>query len=246
MEAPLAASFDRAAERYERGRPGWPAAAVDALGLAPDAEVLDLGAGTGKLTRLLVPRAARVVAVEPLDGMRALLEQLVPGAEALAGTAEAITLGDRAVDAVVCGESFHWFDGPRALAEIDRVLRPGGLLAVLFNRPGGRTEPSVHGVSALLNERGHPQRQYERIESGAWLEPFAGAPFSGPRELRVPNVPRQTREELLDHLSSVSWVAGLEEDEYAALLADLRALLPETTYTRPWETQLLLFEHASI
>jgi ubiquinone/menaquinone biosynthesis C-methylase UbiE len=244
--APLAESFDRAAERYERGRPGWPEEAVAALGLPPEAVVLDLAAGTGKLTRLLVERFARVVAVEPLPGMRAILEREAPRAEARAGTAEEIPLPDAAVDAVLCGEAFHWFDGPRAVEEIGRVLRPGGVLAVLFNRPAGPIEPRVHGVSQLLRERGHPHRQSDRISSGEWLEPFAGSLFAEPRELRFPNPQRSSRARTLDYLASVSWIAGLERAERESLLDDLRELLPDTTFTWPWETRLLLFERASI
>src|SRR3954463_6409624 len=109
-----ARSFDALAAEYERGRPGWPAAALDAmadrLGLHASSTVLDLAAGTGKLTRLLVPRFATVIAVEPLDGMRAVLERVVPGVRALAGTAESIPLEDASVDAVVVAEAFHWFD----------------------------------------------------------------------------------------------------------------------------------------
>ena len=245
MEAPLATSFEAAAERYERGRPGWPVAAIEALGLSPASEVLDLAAGTGKLTRLLTRRFSRVVAVEPLPGMRGILEREAPLAEVLAGSAEEIPLPADSVDAVVSAEAFHWFDGPQAVAEIARVLRPGGLLAVLFNRTSAPIEPHVHGVSALLRERGHPHRQHERIDSGAWLEAFAGSPFRGPREQRFANVHRQTRERMLDYFASVSWIAGLDEAERESLLAELQALLPDTSYTVSWETRLLVFEYAS-
>ena len=124
-EAPPDA-FGRTAREYELGRPGWPDELLDRvvaeLGLHEDAEVLDLGAGTGKLTRALVPRFARVVAVEPDDAMRAVLEEVVPGAEALAGRGDAIPLGDGELDAVFSAEAFHWFadrrvgrrDRPRA------------------------------------------------------------------------------------------------------------------------------------
>ena len=97
---------------------------VDALAIGPGRDVLDLAAGTGKLTRLLVPTGAHVVAVEPVPAMRALLTDV----DALDGTAEAIPLPDASVDAVTVGQAFHWFDPPTALAEIDRVLRPGGRL----------------------------------------------------------------------------------------------------------------------
>ena len=105
-----AGAFDAAAEAYDRGRPGWPEAALDAiagrLGLSPESAVLDLAAGTGKLTRMLVARFASVTAVEPLDGMRAVLGRVAPGARAIAGTAEAIPLADSAVDAVFVAEAF--------------------------------------------------------------------------------------------------------------------------------------------
>jgi len=133
-----ARSFDGAARSYELGRPGWPREAVEIaarrLGLERGAAVLDLAAGTGKLTRLLAGRFASVTAVEPLPGMRAVLGAEVPGALALAGTAEAIPIADASVDAVFVAEAFHWFDPVPAVAELARVLRPGGGVAVLYNQ----------------------------------------------------------------------------------------------------------------
>src|SRR5688500_15301327 len=119
----LARSFGRAAEAYERGRPGYAEAALDAIGLAPETVVLDLAAGTGKLTRQLVGRFARVIAVEPLDGMRAVLERVVPQAEAVSGSADAIPVEADSIDAVFVGEAFHWFATDAAVREIARVLR---------------------------------------------------------------------------------------------------------------------------
>ena len=117
-----------AADVYERGRPDYPAAAiakiVERLGLRPGRTVLDLAAGTGKLTRLLAPSGANVIAVEPVHEMRAELERRVPGIAALAGTAERIPLTDGYVDAVTVGQAFHWFDADKALREIHRVLTP--------------------------------------------------------------------------------------------------------------------------
>ena len=131
------AGFTAAAEVYERARPGYPDEAVawvaERLGIGPGRDVLDLAAGTGKLTRQLVPLGARIVAVEPIDAMRAELERAVPAVEALAGTAEAIPLADASVDAVTCAQAFHWFRPDEAAREIRRVLRPGGGLALLWN-----------------------------------------------------------------------------------------------------------------
>ena len=129
-EAPPDA-FGRTAREYELGRPGWPDELLDQvvaeLGLGPAADVLDLGAGTGKLTRELVPRFARVVAVEPDDAMRAVLEEVVPGAEALAGRGESIPLADASVDAVFSAEAFHWSPrtsrSPRSRVCCDRAGR---------------------------------------------------------------------------------------------------------------------------
>jgi SAM-dependent methyltransferase len=137
-EAPPDA-FGRTAREYELGRPGWPEElldqVIDGLGLEPVAEVLDLGAGTGKLTRELVPRFERVVAVEPDDAMRAVLEEVVPGAKALVGRGEAIPLADGSVDAVFSAEAFHWFAGGESVAEIARVLRPRGALVIRADHP---------------------------------------------------------------------------------------------------------------
>lgn len=133
MVHPAAArGFSRSSALYERARPGYPPAAVawlaECLGIGPGAAVLDLAAGTGRLTRLLATTGADVVAVEPVAEMRAAI-----GSGALAGTAEAIPVADGRVDAVTVGEAFHWFDGLRALAEIHRVLRPGGRLGLAIS-----------------------------------------------------------------------------------------------------------------
>ena len=141
-ETPYAQSFERVADVYDRVRPPFSEHVVDhvlaSLGLDGRSVVLDLGAGTGRLTRLLVPRVGHVVAVEPLSGMRAILERQVPDAEALDGTAHAIPVADGAVDAVLVGEALHWFHDLPALREIRRVLRGALGLAPLwtvYDRP---------------------------------------------------------------------------------------------------------------
>ena len=136
-----AGSGERWPDDYERGRPGYPSEVVAIPGVPSASTVLDLGAGTGKLTRLLVTAFRRVVAVEPADAMRRVLERLCPEAQVLAGSAEEIPLADASVDAVFAAEAFHWFDGERALVEIARVLRPRGALVVMWNLPAGPTSP---------------------------------------------------------------------------------------------------------
>ena len=148
----LAASFARSADAYERARPGYApeavAALVERLDLGPGSVVVDLAAGTGKLARQLVPSGARIIAVEPLAEMRSLVPA---GIEVLDGTAEAIPLPTASADAVTVAQAFHWFDAEAARREIERVLRPGGLLALVSNR----REPSAFD-DVLARHRTHP------------------------------------------------------------------------------------------
>jgi ubiquinone/menaquinone biosynthesis C-methylase UbiE len=148
-------SFDGVAEQYERARPLYADGAVawiaERLAIRAGSRVLDLAAGTGKLTRQLVALGADVVAVEPGDEMRRVLERVVPEAEVLAGTAEEIPLPDASVDAVTVGQAFHWFDAERALAEIRRVLRTGGGAALLWNY-WDKEDELLGAVDRLLQE----------------------------------------------------------------------------------------------
>ncbi|HMJ74516.1 MAG TPA: methyltransferase domain-containing protein, partial [Iamia sp.] len=160
-----AEGFSAGADDYERGRPSYPADAVEVLcrqlGIGPGARVLDLAAGTGKLTRLLVPTGAEVVAVEPVSEMRRRLRANVPQALVLDGTAEKLPLPDRSVDAVTVAQAFHWFDPEVALKEIAWVLKPGGGLGLIWNERDTR-EPWVDELSRLIrwNDRGEFQVPY--------------------------------------------------------------------------------------
>jgi len=226
-------SFGSAAADYELGRPGWPVEAVDAPGIAHDATVLDLAAGTGKLTRVLVERFAHVTAVEPLDGMRAVLEDLVPGAEALAGEAESIPLGDASVDAVFVAEAFHWFGGPAAAAEIARVLRPGGTLVVMWNERGGPTTPPLPDeYRRRVRERRKATAAWP-YGDGKWRAALEGGPFGPIGQTSVPSVHELDRETMLASVRSWSWIASLSEDEREAEIDALRALLPDGAWTIP-------------
>lgn len=156
-------SFGSEASRYALMRPPYPAAAVDfVLAETPEPlRILDLGAGTGKLTASLIGRAAEVCAVEPDDEMRALLTEHVPLARAMAGSAEHIPLPDASVDAIVAGQAFHWFARPAADREMARVLRPGGVVGLIWNFP----DRAVEWVPKLY--------QLTRDRSGPWSSEHA-------------------------------------------------------------------------
>jgi SAM-dependent methyltransferase len=242
-----AGSADRWPADYERGRPGWPPEVVDVAGAPSSATVLDLGAGTGKLTRLLVGRFDHVIAVEPADEMRRRLVALVPEAEALAGTAEQIPLADASADAVFAAESFHWFDNEHALGEIARVLRPRGALVVMWNLPAAPTEPSIEAVEQLLTERGPARDEVghepldlhtDRYESGEWRRALERSLFGRLEETRLPNCQTLDREGLVAFFASMGWLADRPDAERLALLDDVRSLLTVDEYERHWETHL--------
>ncbi len=229
-EAPPDA-FGRTAREYELGRPGWPEELLDEvvteLGLEPVAEVLDLGAGTGKLTRLLVPRFARVVAVEPDNAMRAVLQEVVSAAKALAGRSEAIPLADGSVDAVFSAEAFHWFAGEESVAEIARVLRPRGALVIFWNIPVDFADLGEE-VEAVIDEAfqrgGVPG--LPRVLSGEWRRPVVDGPFEELCEAEVERDVLNTRDEWIANLLSVSSIAHQSEEDRAAFARRLRELVP--------------------
>jgi len=233
--------FGRVAGDYELGRPSWPPAAVELvareLQLDFGSRVLDLGAGTGKLTQLLLERFGTVVALEPDAGMRALAPD---GAEALEGAAESIPAPDGSFAAVFCGESFHWFDWPRAIPEIARVLAPGGGLALLWNRPSGGLN-SVDWppeVGQALDQIADPIPPEHRYMSFAWREALAGSDFGEPRFASFPNGGMLERERLLARIASWSHVASLAEDARQTLLQEIAAHLTEPAYPTRLETHV--------
>lgn len=227
QRAQLARSFDRAADEYERGRPSYPAEAVawlvDVFALGPGRSVLDLAAGTGKLTRLLVPSGARVVAVEPLDEMRAYVERVAPGARALPGSAEVIPLGDETVDAVTVAQAFHWFDVDRALREIHRVLRPGGGVAVLWNT---REESELERrITALIGEHSAEAPRRDEVDPARVL-PRSGL-FGEVEHRRFRHVQELDDDAFVARFTSISYVAAAPSDERERLVAQLRELVAD-------------------
>lgn len=242
-----AGSLERWPSEYERGRPGWPPEVVEIPRLPSAATVLDLGAGTGKLTRLLVSRFERVVAIEPAEAMRHLLASLCPEAETLTGSAEEIPLASASVDAVFAAEAFHKFDGERAVAEIARILRPSGALILLWNLPAGPTEPSIAAAEQLLHRRSPDPAELgydpvdlntDRYSSGEWRRPFAASPFEELQAARLPNPQTVDREGLVSFFASMGWIADLPDEERLPLLDEVRSLLTAAEYRRQWETHV--------
>lgn len=239
---PSAARFGDVADRYERARPLYPDAALAHLaarcGLLPGTPVLDLGAGTGKLTRQLAALGAEVVAVEPSAGMRAQLAANLPGVQVVDATAEDIPLRDASVDIVTAGQAFHWFRTTAALDEIARVLRPGGWLALLWNE-----RPEAGWAAAAWDLRQELAGFTRTYAGNGWEYVLAADDRFGPRRVARYDVEVSTTVELeLVDTESRSWVHAIDEARRHRVLDGLRgfyATHPETagrtelTYDRP-------------
>lgn len=205
-------SFGPVAHIYERGRPPYPPAAVDWLLPAGRPRVLDLGAGTGKLTRQLYERDLPVTAVDPSDGMLAELRRVLPGVPAHLGSAERIPLPDGSADAVLMAQAWHWVEPARAVPEIARVLSPGGRLGMLWNLRDD-TEDWVRRLGEIIDNT--------EQDRGVTV----GAPF-GPVELREFRWTHHiTADALLDLVASRSHLILAPPDERAAVLAQVRQLM---------------------
>jgi SAM-dependent methyltransferase len=218
-------AFGAQAAAYAVGRPGYPAEAVTWV-LPPEARlVLDLAAGTGRLAERLLDLGVDVVAVEPDAAMRA---HVPSAARAMDGTAEAIPLDDCSVDAVVVGTAFHWFDAPRAMAEIHRVLRPGGTVGVLWNLLDDSV-PWVHAFCDVLDAEARAS-----IVDPDQEPPYQDVPgMSRPERRNVPHAERYDVDRLLTYVMSWSQTILLPDDRRVARLDEVRAVAPGASFDLP-------------
>lgn len=217
-----ARGFEAGAAAYEVARPGYPDEAVavlrDEVGIAAGTLVLDLAAGTGKLTRRLVELGASVSAVEPVAAMRGQLAAVLPQVEVVDGTAEAIPVADASVDVVAVAQAFHWFDAPAALGEIARVLRPGGRLVLLWNERDERT-PWVAEMSRLITWHERTVSRYQHVD---WAEIVAASGRFGLLQERAVDWDQPiTRDLLAERVRSISYIAAMPSPQREALAAEV-------------------------
>jgi SAM-dependent methyltransferase len=215
-----ATAFAAVADAYEKARPGYPEEAVRWLTGDEPLDVVDLGAGTGKLTRSLVALGHRVTAIEPLPEMLEHLPAAAPGAAAILGSAEIIPLPDAYADVVTSAQAFHWFDHSVALPEIARVLRPRGRLALVWNTRDER-EPWVARLSELIGS--------EAIDSDDWLGIDESGLFGLVERARFQFEQRLYRETLHDLVLSRSYCAKLAPADREPILTAVAQLYDETS-----------------
>jgi SAM-dependent methyltransferase len=229
--------FGAGADAYVRGRPSYPTAAVElitrVLGIGPGTTVVDVGAGTGKFTELLVPTGARVIAVEPVANMRAKLQAPI---EAVDGTGESIPLDAESVDAITVAQAFHWFRHDAALDEFARVLRPGAGFALVWNRRD-ESVPWVDAMSRVIEWRAHQVSEYDRTDWPAIIGrnrafgPVEHASFSWEHVI--------DRDGLAERVRSVSYIAAMDDDaRRESIVDDVLALAEgfDATFPLPYNT----------
>jgi SAM-dependent methyltransferase len=207
-------SFGAEAAAYERGRPSYPPEAIDWLLPAGARDVLDLGAGTGKLTTRLVERGLDVVAVDPIPEMLEVLRSALPETPALLGTAEEIPLGDNSVDAVLVAQAWHWFDPARAIPEVARVLRPGGRLGLVWNTRDERLG-WVRELGRIIGRDGDPVRNKVTLR----------APFTEQQRHQVEWTNYLTPQALIDLVASRTYCITSPAEVRTKTLDRVRELL---------------------
>ena len=237
--------FSTQAVTYAQGRPDYPRQLTgwlaDTLRIDAQSSVIDLGAGTGKFTRLLSTLAPTLTAVEPVAAMGAQLTKLLPDVRLVNGTAESIPLPSASADAVVCAQAFHWFSTEAALAEIHRVLKPDGRLGLVWNV----RDESVDWVAAITEIITPYEGDTPRFHTGRWREAFTGEYFSDPEVTCFPySHVGSPQEVIMVRFLSVSFIAALPDAPKAVVTAQLQALIDthpalkgRDTVAFPYQTQ---------
>ncbi len=238
------AGFARAAGAYERGRPGYPREVVEwvakVAGIGPFSIVVDVGAGTGKLTRSLAETGARVIAVEPLAEMRELLRRHCPGVEVVDGTAGATGLGDGLADCVTVAQALHWFASPEPLASLAGLLRAGGHLAVLWNRRLAE-QPVQARLRRLLEH--YQGATAAATRACGWRSLLATSQFfEQVDEMHAYHALVVDRQGMVDHVSSYALVSNLPEAERAELLAQAVSLVPDRQVELDFMTDAYIYQ----
>jgi SAM-dependent methyltransferase len=244
VDQALARSFEGIGEEYDRYRPGFPAEVLDVLLPVPAASVLDLGAGTGKLTERLVSRAADVVAVEPSRAMLDVLIAKLPGVDARSGSAESIPVADASVQLVTVAQAFHWFERDAACAEIARVLKPRATLGLLWNHsdPACSWDVACHRIA-------HPAVDGDDLTAGTATEDLPGFEFV--RRVELAWTEAITRHDYLRRWGTVSSFLVAEPSRRQAMLAELERVLDDDPQTRgrerfdlPQLTEIFVYRRA--
>jgi len=225
--------FQLGATEYERGRPDYPEEAVrllvEQLRLGPASVVLDLAAGTGKLTRQLAAFGCTLVAVEPVEAMRTTLAEMVPNARVVAGKAEAIPLRDATLDAAVVAQAFHWFEPDAAIDELHRVLRPHARLGIVYN-VRDETVPLMREFTRVIESHRGDTPGHER---GAWRAALEGTHlFTVPEKASVRHEQRVDPDGVVDRALSISFIAMLLPAERDRVATEIRAMLERDPTTR--------------
>jgi len=221
--------YSRSADSYVRGRPDYPPAALDwlrnDLGLEPGRAALELGAGTGKFTRLLIETGAAVTAVEPVGAMLDELRRALPAVFASQGTAQRMPAADASADAVICAQAFHWFASAESLAEIRRVLKPGGKLGLIWNV----RDQSVGWVAELTRIMAPYEGDAPRYDHGEWRRIFPAQGFGELHERTFVHSHIGPAEQVIvERVASVSFIAALPEETREKVLEDVRTLIAST------------------
>lgn len=227
VEALPAEAFQKAATIYEQVRPSYPSEVIDLIKSLCDQPdiIIDIGAGTGKFTRLLGPIGAKqIIAIEPVAAMRENLRNIPIVTEIIDATAEHIPFDDHTVDIIVSAHAFHWFATERTLAEFNRVLKPNGYLVLVWNNPDNSKREWAEKLSEYVDS--HNVYEAERYKSKEWKNVFNNQKYFSPlQETRFSHTQRVTRELVIGRILSTSYIAVLSSEQQKQVVDNVHKIL---------------------